>query len=289
MPVKKAEPKAAPIPEPEAPKEELTEEKLAAETKAEEVVEKNQTNFMEDLNKSEPLQQFKEDSLVTGQEKHVNESSSTNFHAPAKKTETELPTIELADPGVIPVENVTAPKEVQIIQTPTTPPSSNLNDSRPNNENFIDELYKLSRAKSSPIPKLLLLIALVLGLGVGAYYYYQSTLTNNSLLGFLGKPESTYTPITKENLSLNLEITNPDDEMLVYDKTIIVSGKTNANARLVVNNGKTYTALQANDQGEFSKVVDLNLGTNQIVIYAFDEQGNTKTETRTIYYSEEKI
>lgn len=95
-------------------------------------------------------------------------------------------------------------------------------------------------------------------------------------------------PVTIEPISFNLTINNPDDGLLVFDNTTLVSGKTAPKTTVVISTD-TDTVVQAGDKGEFSKIIDLNPGPNKIIISTFDSQGNNKSETRTIYYSEEKL
>ncbi len=98
-----------------------------------------------------------------------------------------------------------------------------------------------------------------------------------------------YIPVSQEPKSMHLEISNPDDELLSFDKTINISGKTSPKSSVVISNGDNNWGVDASDQGGFSKVIDLKPGINTVSIYGFDPQGNNKVETRTIYYSEEKI
>ncbi|MBI2595151.1 hypothetical protein HYW46_00250 [Candidatus Daviesbacteria bacterium] len=96
-------------------------------------------------------------------------------------------------------------------------------------------------------------------------------------------------PVTTLPVSFNLEINNPDDDIVIFENTISVSGKTAPNSTVIISVNDNGTGLQANNKGEFSKVIDLTGGLNTLTITAFDPSGNSKTEVRTIYYSEEKL
>lgn len=100
-----------------------------------------------------------------------------------------------------------------------------------------------------------------------------------------------YLPVTQKPSSFSLEINNPDDELLVTDKSLIVSGTTSPNAAIIVTNieAQENFGLEASNRGDFSKIITLTPGVNLLEIQAFDQSGNSKLETRTIYYSEEKI
>ena len=98
-----------------------------------------------------------------------------------------------------------------------------------------------------------------------------------------------YNPVTKAPSSFNLEINNPDDEVLVFDKNIVLTGKTGPQSSVIVKLGDQTFAVEATKLGDFNKVLNLNIGLNNLEIVSFDDKGNTKTVFRTIYFSEEKI
>lgn len=105
-----------------------------------------------------------------------------------------------------------------------------------------------------------------------------------------------YLPVTTQPRSFNLEIANPDDELLTFDPNIIVSGKTSPKAAVVITQTtpgslqeETILGFEATGLGQFTKTLTLVAGLNQIKITAFDDLGNAKQAERTIFYSEEKI
>jgi hypothetical protein len=100
-----------------------------------------------------------------------------------------------------------------------------------------------------------------------------------------------YLPVTKKPSSIELNITGPDDEQLLYEKSIIFKGKTTPLAILLLTNLSTGENLgfEASNKGDFSKVVTLKDGLNEFTITAFDSEGNKKSEIRTVYYSVEKL
>lgn len=136
------------------------------------------------------------------------------------------------------------------------------------------------------MPKGIILTALsviVLGLiGYTGYHFITASQNRPLALTSLGT-------ITHEPVSFDLEVDNPDDELLVYDSSLLVSGKTSPNASVIISDGDQDLALSASSTGDFSQVVTLSTGLNRILINAFDDQGNTKQVARTVYYSEEKI
>ena len=140
--------------------------------------------------------------------------------------------------------------------------------------------------KKLPLKAFILSQGLILltGLAFIAIIYY--------LLNIAGATPSKfkdYSPVTSAPKSFNLEINNPDDQILIPDKSIVVSGNTTAGTTVIVTLGNNNLALEANSKGEFSTVLNLVPAVNEITITAFDTLGNTKSDSRTVYQSEEKI
>lgn len=100
---------------------------------------------------------------------------------------------------------------------------------------------------------------------------------------------ASYTPVTKEPVSLFLEVSNPEDDTLVYDDNIIISGKTSPDLAVIITTNNTQAGLQSGKDGEFSKVLSLSPGVNLIEVTAFDAEGNTKSVTKSVFYSENKL
>lgn len=98
-----------------------------------------------------------------------------------------------------------------------------------------------------------------------------------------------YNPVTREPVSLFLEISNPEDEILVYEDNLIVSGKTGPDAAVIISTNESDIGLQSGKDGQFSRVFNLSPGTNIIEITSFDPEGNSKSQTKSVYYSEEKL
>jgi len=97
-----------------------------------------------------------------------------------------------------------------------------------------------------------------------------------------------YLPVTKEPVSLFLEITSPEDDILVTDGNLIVSGKTRPDSAVIISNNITDAALQSNSSGEFSKVFSLAPGPNIIEINTFDPDGNSKTIIKSVFFEEKE-
>lgn len=113
--------------------------------------------------------------------------------------------------------------------------------------------------------------------------------TNFNFICSAQKNLKNYLPVSKKPVSFKLDINNPEDELLVFEKSLVVSGQTSPFASVIISTPTQDLGIEANIEGEFSKIINLDLGLNEILITSIDEQGNNKTENRTVYFSEEKI
>lgn len=98
-----------------------------------------------------------------------------------------------------------------------------------------------------------------------------------------------YIPVTRKSANLFLEINNPEDNLVVFEKSLVVSGKTIPNAPVVISTDTQDFATQANNLGEFSKVIELGLELNNITIVAFNLEGSNQQTQKTIYYSQKEL
>lgn len=98
-----------------------------------------------------------------------------------------------------------------------------------------------------------------------------------------------YLPVTKKPVSLYLNLNSPDDEVLVFDKSLLVSGTTTPKSVVIISLEKSDAGTEANNKGDFSKIIELSEGLNLITVTSFDSEGNSKQVSRTIFYLEEKI
>lgn len=137
-----------------------------------------------------------------------------------------------------------------------------------------------------PLPQIIFLLSMLLVLLVG--------LALIATLYFLVNPAKKVdylqggNPVTNEPTSLTLNLSSPDDNVLVFSPNLLIQGKTLENA-LVLISSNSDRMISANNKGDFSFTWNLDEGVNNLTIVAFDTAGNSKTTTRTVYYSKEKI
>lgn len=96
-------------------------------------------------------------------------------------------------------------------------------------------------------------------------------------------------PVTSAPVSLNLEVSEPDDNVLSFLSSIIISGKTAPDATVLISTGDSDKVIVPKKDGSFSTVLNLNEGVNSITIVTFDKTGDQRSITKTVYYSKEKI
>lgn len=131
---------------------------------------------------------------------------------------------------------------------------------------------------------LTLFILLIVGAGgVGGYYLY-----NNNLKSSIDTPTVTQ-PVTSTPVSITLEISSPDEDTLSFDPSIIISGKTIPNSSVLISSKSNDVAIISKSDGAFSTLLDLDEGVNNIQISVFDQNGEQKDISRTVYYSKEKV
>ncbi|MBL7158882.1 hypothetical protein ISS85_00185 [Candidatus Microgenomates bacterium] len=94
-------------------------------------------------------------------------------------------------------------------------------------------------------------------------------------------------PILSAESSLTLE--NPQSESIFSEDKITVSGKTRANALLVVISPVDEKAIEADDKGNFETEISLEEGDNEITITVYTDDNQEETKSVTVYYSEEEI
>ncbi len=127
--------------------------------------------------------------------------------------------------------------------------------------------------------------AVVVSTATIAYQYLpgnQRTFSNNLSLQYIS-------PVTSEPSALILNLSNPEENSLVFEKDLLIQGKSSPKATIVLSSDDEDLVVEAKSEGDFSTVVKLKNGANEFLITAFDHLGNSKSERRVIYYSPEKL
>lgn len=145
----------------------------------------------------------------------------------------------------------------------------------------IEKMNKKLSTKTFIISQILIVIIALYLIGWLAFY-----------LNYQEKPAKKFSmgaPITSEPASLTLDVTTPDDDLLVFDKEIEISGKTGPNMFVLISSDSNDLVIQAKQDGSFSSNFKLDSGINDLKVIAFDKNGDQKEVQRTVYFSREKI
>jgi len=127
-------------------------------------------------------------------------------------------------------------------------------------------------------------IMVLIGLLVAGavFYFYQSGKKNLQQSQGLISP----TPaVEKSTKKIFLNLTSPDDEVLVKNKTLTVSGKTNPDATVIIITKSDQQVLKTNGQGDFNTNVTLETDQNLITIISILPGGENKQIQKTVTYS----
>lgn len=152
-------------------------------------------------------------------------------------------------------------------------------------------MNKLFSSKGSALTTLLLSLFGIITMTT-IYFYFNPEILENlpfqlSFQIFPQKEQSSLissAPVTSEPISLSLNLSSPDNNLLVFDSDILVSGKTSSQATLILSLDEDDFAMEVDTSGNFSSTLKLKNGVNHLIVTVFDHQGNSKSESRTIYF-----
>lgn len=123
-------------------------------------------------------------------------------------------------------------------------------------------------------------IGVVFGLVVAfGVYRINSSLTKNS-----NPPQASSTP-PPGSAELKITLDKPEDNDVVTNSTVTVSGITKALAWITISGEQGDYIIQADESGVFTQDVNLTPGVNQIKLTAFDSAGNQNVSKVLVVYS----
>jgi len=97
------------------------------------------------------------------------------------------------------------------------------------------------------------------------------------------------TPPEKMKEDIFLTVSEPDSEAVSSQEKIILKGKTNPLATIVIIWEKGENILVANEDGQFETEINLSPGPNEIEISAYNENGLVTKKILTVTYSTAKF
>ncbi len=130
----------------------------------------------------------------------------------------------------------------------------------------------------------LLSMFFVLGLGLLLIYTFHALIAS--------PPQDTlsFSPIvTSKPTAPTLDISSPDDNSLIFDPNILVEGRTTPNTKVLISNENSDQFIVSDKYGNFSQTLKLNLGINNLLITAFNNQGQLISDTRMVFYSKQQL
>lgn len=126
---------------------------------------------------------------------------------------------------------------------------------------------------------LLLVLGIVFFIGLHFYLNQSGVIPSGALLG----------PVTQEPVSLILNLSSPNDNQLVFDPNLLIQGQTSSGTVIILSDDEKDSVLVVDNKGNFSTTLKLRQGLNQLTVTMFDNSGSSKSESRTVYYSADKI
>lgn len=96
-------------------------------------------------------------------------------------------------------------------------------------------------------------------------------------------------PVTTAPVLLTLEVTAPDDNLIVFNSPFLITGSSNPKTHVLVSSETTDEVVLSGADGTFSISFPLTEGPNTITIAAFNQKGEDRSLTRAVYYSKEKL
>lgn len=96
-------------------------------------------------------------------------------------------------------------------------------------------------------------------------------------------------PVTTPPKSLRLVLDQPDEDLLTFQSSVIVSGQTAPLTDVLISTDTDDLVIRSKPDGSFSTVLDLDEGINRIIVTVFDAKGDSRSVERALYYSKEKL
>lgn len=132
------------------------------------------------------------------------------------------------------------------------------------------------------IEKIILAIfGVVAGLFVAgiAFYIYQTTKTISPTTI---KTITLQKPTPAEASPVALAITSPQDESVSLSRTIMINGKTDPTATIIITTDATDTIINPSADGSFSTTITVDSGENRITIQSVTPDGQETQKQLTV-------
>lgn len=143
-----------------------------------------------------------------------------------------------------------------------------------------------------------LIIAIFVGFAIGLLITFGVWAANKNIkipsLSSLVKTQATPAPTASPTPapianSLSLTIDEPENHAIVKQEKVKLSGKTEAEATIVILYEEGEKILQADQGGNFSTEITLAGGNNEITVSAYGSDGSQISQNLTLIFSTAKI
>lgn len=131
-------------------------------------------------------------------------------------------------------------------------------------------------------------VAIIVGLLVAGvvFFIYQSTKAiPKSQIPTI----TTIAPTPTPNPSVFLTVDQPSDGSVVTSKTLVISGKTNPDATIVLTTSTDDQVINPTTMGGYSMTTALTDGENILTVTAIAANGEETKKTITVTYSTEEF
>ncbi len=118
------------------------------------------------------------------------------------------------------------------------------------------------------------------------FYLFQATKT---IPNTTTKTVSVASPTPVNSPSISLMLDQPKDEGVVDSKVLVVSGKTQSNAVIIVITDSSEDVITPSSNGNFSTTVNLDDGQNILEVISIAPNGESIKSKKTITYSLEEF
>lgn len=85
------------------------------------------------------------------------------------------------------------------------------------------------------------------------------------------------------NEALKLTVASPEDNAIINTTTVKIAGAAKAGTTVTITGGNEDIVSEANNDGSFALDVPLKDGENNLTITVFDQTGQQKSVTKTVY------
>jgi hypothetical protein len=136
---------------------------------------------------------------------------------------------------------------------------------------------------------IIIIVAIIAGLFItsAGFFIYQSTKKASDTP--IAKTSSTKSTSPKNDGTLFVRVTEPNDESLTSKRTVNVKGSTNPENIVVISSNLEDIEVKPDQDGNFSTSIDIDAGANEIVTRAIGPDGNSAQDLKTITYSTEEF